>query len=123
MSFGPIFAATSIPRIPRLAQRALVETLSPPLRKKNGVRNANETTRRRSCSRRCEAKNRDITSPRTNAGRGRLRVRARAQPHEQEEAREDELDLRLDHAIAVAREEMPSHIRQSEDERYGDQRE
>src|SRR3954451_2897632 len=109
MSFGRIVAATTSPTTPRLVQTAPVETLTPPLRKKNGVRNANETTRRRSCSRRCEAKIRDIASPRTNAGRAACEFARRAQPHEQEEAREDELDLRLDHAIAVAREEVPSH--------------
>jgi hypothetical protein len=55
--------------MPRFAQSALVETLRPPLRKKNGVRKANETTRNRSCSIRCEAKNCDIARPRMNTGR------------------------------------------------------
>ena len=77
----------------------------PPLRKKNGVRNANATTRIRSCSLPVLDVVVDITSPSTNAGQRGLRVRAVAEPHEQEQAREDELDLRLDHAVAVAAEE------------------
>ena len=39
--------------MPRLAQSAPADTFIPPFRKKNGVRNANATTRIRSCSRRC----------------------------------------------------------------------
>ena len=41
------------PSTPRFAHTAPSETFRPPLRKKNGVRNANATTRSRSCSRRC----------------------------------------------------------------------
>ena len=41
--------------MPRFAHSAPTETFIPPLRKKNGVRNANATTRIRSCSVRCES--------------------------------------------------------------------
>jgi len=54
-SFGASFAATRSARIPRFAKTAPSDTLSPPLRKKNGVRKANATTRRRFCSSRCSA--------------------------------------------------------------------
>jgi hypothetical protein len=49
-----------------------------------------------------------------------VRVGLIAQPHEQEEAGEDELDLRLDHPVAVATEEPRRQARQANDEQRGD---
>ena len=46
----------------------------------------------------------------------RLRVSARTEPHEQEERGEDELDLRLDHAVAEANEEPRRDARQPDDQ-------
>src|SRR5438105_1884577 len=67
-NFGTILPRKSSPSTPRFAQSAPAETFIPPLRKKNGVRNAKATTRMRCCSVRCRAKCELMTRPRTNAG-------------------------------------------------------
>jgi hypothetical protein len=64
-----------------------------------------------------------MTRPRTNAGRTGVAVGGVGEHHEEKQAGEDELDLWLDDAVAVAAEKPRRDPRQGEDQGNGDDEE
>jgi hypothetical protein len=97
-TLGTSFAAARTASTPRFAKTAPRLTFIPPRRKKNGVRNAKATTRRRSCSPLVLAVVAAHDEPEHERGQDRVALRLVGEHHEREQAREHELDLGLDQA-------------------------